>query len=403
MLNDEERRQRKRSYYATNKDVINKIRHLTSSVESKREEINRKRLERFAGDRSLILPRVSACAYYGAYRFYRESANFCCSSGQVSLASFVLPDYLVSLVTGSDDTSKDFQAMIRTYNNHFAYSMMSIHYDPEYGRRNRGIYTVRAQGPIYRFLNDLFMADSSYPMAGLFFYFYDPIEQLANRTSALPRLRATTIAALVILMEPNPYSLFLRTLSTVENMERHYIIIKTDSTLDQRVYNAPSSLEVASIWVEDDDGATGRSHEHNIQVYTRNIPTVGSVLVDPSPEIASSSSTVDHSHSSSFGAVVNAYNMFKKHYKQGCHVEGVSMVRTNHRSTVSCRQYYAYKLHQRPGDTSYLLRFGRLLQQYVVDMYIKIELMRLSYFKNNQDKLRVEYYKGVADSVLSGV
>ncbi|GAA0176265.1 hypothetical protein LIER_29286 [Lithospermum erythrorhizon] len=36
-------------------------------------------------------------------------------------------------------------------------------------------------------------------------------------------------------------------------------------------------------------------------------------------------------------------------------------------------------------------------------MYIKIESMRLSYFENNQDKLKVEYYKGVADSVLSGV
>ena len=40
---------------------------------------------------------------------------------------------------------------------------------------------------------------------------------------------------------------------------------------------------------------------------------------------------------------------------------------------VSLKEYYAYKLQIRDIDESFLLHFGRLLQQYVVDGYVKVE------------------------------
>lgn len=40
---------------------------------------------------------------------------------------------------------------------------------------------------------------------------------------------------------------------------------------------------------------------------------------------------------------------------------------------VSVREYYAYKLQIRPHDKSFLLYFGRLLQQYIVDNFVKLE------------------------------
>ncbi|GAA0176527.1 hypothetical protein LIER_42092 [Lithospermum erythrorhizon] len=72
------------------------------------------------------------------------------------------------------------------------------------------------------------------------------------------------------------------------------------------------------------------------------------------------------------------------------------------RKTVSCREYYLYKLQDRVNDKSYILLFGRQLQQYIVDNYIKIETMRLDFLRNNQKKLRQEQYQGVVDSVISG-
>ena len=66
---------------------------------------------------------------------------------------------------------------------------------------------------------------------------------------------------------------------------------------------------------------------------------------------------------------------------------------------VSCREYYCYKLQIRVFIKSILLHSGWLLQQYVVDMYIKIEIARLDYFRNKQDEIRVEAYQGIIDSV----
>lgn len=49
-----------------------------------------------------------------------------------------------------------------------------------------------------------------------------------------------------------------------------------------------------------------------------------------------------------------------------------------------------------------LLYIGRLFQQYVVDMYVKIETTRLYYFRNNQKQIRAELYQCIVDSIQNG-
>ena len=51
-----------------------------------------------------------------------------------------------------------------------------------------------------------------------------------------------------------------------------------------------------------------------------------------------------------------------------------------------------------------LLHIGRLLQQFVVDMYIKIESSRLAFHRNEeyQHKFRTELYEGLLDSLSRG-
>lgn len=60
---------------------------------------------------------------------------------------------------------------------------------------------------------------------------------------------------------------------------------------------------------------------------------------------------------------------------------------------VSAREFYAYRLQMRPAVDSVLLNSGRLLQQFVVDMYVKIESSRLDYFRNNQVEIRADLYR----------
>ena len=53
-------------------------------------------------------------------------------------------------------------------------------------------------------------------------------------------------------------------------------------------------------------------------------------------------------------------------------------------------------------DQSILLYSGCLLQQYIVDMYIKLETTKLDYYRRQQSKIRAKLYQGIVYSVLTG-
>jgi len=62
---------------------------------------------------------------------------------------------------------------------------------------------------------------------------------------------------------------------------------------------------------------------------------------------------------------------------------------------MTIREYYCYLMQVREGLFNILLFGGRLFQQWVVDMYVKIESMRLDWYSNpdNQKLIRAELYQ----------
>jgi len=58
----------------------------------------------------------------------------------------------------------------------------------------------------------------------------------------------------------------------------------------------------------------------------------------------------------------------------------------------SAMLYYSYRLMIRQDEDNYILKCRQLLQQYVVDMYAKIESERLLFIRLNQTKLRSKQY-----------
>lgn len=62
---------------------------------------------------------------------------------------------------------------------------------------------------------------------------------------------------------------------------------------------------------------------------------------------------------------------------------------------VTAREYYCFMMQVRKGLFNILLFGGRLFQQWAVDMYIKIESMRLDWYSNpdNQKRIRAELYQ----------
>ncbi|KAG9144083.1 hypothetical protein Leryth_013734, partial [Lithospermum erythrorhizon] len=98
-----------------------------------------------------LITKVLMRKYYGAYKFYRDSELFCHSKGEIILVESILPDYIVWLITSTDTQAKNFQNMIRTYNNHFAFTSIGISCDENYEHKDHDIYTVRVHGHIYLF------------------------------------------------------------------------------------------------------------------------------------------------------------------------------------------------------------------------------------------------------------
>jgi hypothetical protein len=62
---------------------------------------------------------------------------------------------------------------------------------------------------------------------------------------------------------------------------------------------------------------------------------------------------------------------------------------------VTVREYYCFMMQVRKGLFNIVLFGGRLFQQWAVDMYIKIESMRLDWYSNpaNQKLIRAELYQ----------
>ncbi|KAG7943783.1 hypothetical protein I3843_15G061200 [Carya illinoinensis] len=198
-----------------------------------------------------FLPNVPPCKHCKAKRFFHETNSFCCADGSISLATNDVPDQLYNLFVSNTAESIQFRTYVRTYNNKFAFTSFGVKFDRNLCQRNRGIYTFRAQGQIYHYLPDLVPSDGQ--PSNLQLYFYDTEHEFENRIVDSIRMNPSIIAQLMDILRVNPYSTFFRSIGDLPNLEHQKICIKSNPGLDQRVFNAPTSSEVAAIWVENDD------------------------------------------------------------------------------------------------------------------------------------------------------
>ncbi|GFS98755.1 helitron_like_N domain-containing protein [Trichonephila clavipes] len=55
----------------------------------------------------------------------------------------------------------------------------------------------------------------------------------------------------------------------------------------------------------------------------------------------------------------------------------------------------------RRNEDNYIMKYRQLFHQYIVDMYVKIEMERLLFLRLNQTKLRSEEYIHLRDAVVN--
>ncbi|XP_076893331.1 uncharacterized protein LOC143545295 [Bidens hawaiensis] len=176
-----------------------------------------------------------------------------------------------------------------------------------------------------------------------------------------PNLDRDITKILARVLSTNPYVKTFRRLAELGPLDNYNVTLNASVELDQRV---------AGIWVEGNDNIT--AYKRSIVVYGRS---------EYSQNIQPYYGCYDPL----------SYPLFFPN----------DVNRQGSRTTVAMREYYCYKFQIRSVE-NVLLFGGRLLQQFGVDVYIKLETSRLQFCERNQDKIRADLYQGIVDCVHAG-
>ncbi|CAG8626617.1 705_t:CDS:2, partial [Scutellospora calospora] len=279
------------------------------------------------------------------------SFTTCCAEGKVLLPPLqeLLP-LLDLLLTETDQRACLFQQNIRIYNSALAFTSIDANIDHSV-TETQGIYTFRIHGEVYHSIGALLPNSDIYPQFAQI-YIYDTNNKLQNRMNIIPDLDHTILAELQqMLHDANPYAKIFCQASDMLVSDFSLdlkIIIKEGRTTDSQHYNTLSAAEVAIIMV-------GNGQE--VEPVECDIQSVNDEL------------SFSNEEEEDIGKYVSAMN------------------------------YFAYRLQLRnPRELIILHQFGRLFQQWIVDMYAVVEQTRLNYLKFNQKKICAELYSELEDA-----
>ena len=214
-----------------------------------------------------------------------------------------------------------------------------------------------------------------------------------------------------LLMEINPFcralrSITQRTSTQVDNCEDFRIILRAEvGTRRRRQYDLPTSAEIAVLMPGAADAADRNPRHILVQGRNDQLSTVSEihwsydplqyVLMFPRGEKGWAPKTIPLLNRGRIDIDAEAGNDDSDADSEG---DG----NASSSKYVSGRQFYAYQLQVRPFSDEYhsvIHLQGRVLHQYIVDMFAKVEWQRLKYLQNNQATIRADFYQGVVDAL----
>lgn len=336
----------------------------------------------YKNDSSISLGSLNViCQHCSALKWKDESKGFCCLQGKIKINMISTPpEPLHSLLTGEHPKSKIFLKNIRLYNSAFQMtSFMSTQVV------ERGFMpTFKVQGQVYHLAGSLFPLRPDDHKFLQVYFIADPEIQTTTRCTRAPQPLDNVLVRQLqdLLHTHNNYIRSLKTAieSVPQNAPNFNIVIHADKVPageHRGRYNAPSTSEVAVIISDqqfDRRDIVIRSRDNNLQRIS---------------EIHRSYDALQYPLILCRGEDGYSINIPQVNPNDGSRLQ----------KTVSCMNYYAHLIMTRQNSFNTILRFGMLTNQYLVDMYAKIESERLSYIRNNQTKLRVENYVHLQDAL----
>ena len=329
------------------------------------------------------------CLHCHAYRFPGETLN-CCSNGKVELPLFQnFPQDLKDLFVNRDELANNFKTNIRHFNSAMAFASIGAQLVTPPGI---GPYCYRIHGQLYHSTGTLHPPqDGNGKRQYGQLYILEGDQAVTERLARRENVDCSPAVMNIlqnVMHTCNPYAAAFANMNQVEQFETENahamfapvpkvtMVFKTGR--DDRRYNSPVHDEVAAVFV----GQQGAPPTHqDIVIYPRGEPLRRISFMNPNLDPM-------------------CYPLFFPRGELGWSddLQHVPERRTRVRTKVTQLEFYSYVLAQRP-TFSPIHNGGKLLQQYTVDSYCKIEAARLLYHTLNQGKLRVESYQGLMDYV----
>lgn len=334
----------------------------------------------------------------------------CCLEGKVDLPPVRAPPRdLLELFDGTSNYSRDFIDNIRSYNAAFALASLGVTVDRKVNE-GPGPYVFKIQGALYHKVGSLLPEagqDPSYAQL----YIVSPAEANAARMRHNPLNNHVMGILDNVLRTHHAYVQVFKTAhERIREQERtnpgvpseYFARIVCEKGTDPRRYNAPTAEEVAVLLPG--DGSEATSHRDLILQY-RNGPlkrifeTNASyqpmvyVLLFPYGE--------NGWHRGLQLNVPDNSDAEVDDEEEDRDVGEEERNRSRTRKTMSILEYYAYRLHQRATDSLHIFRAKNLFQQWIVDAWAATDQSRLFWLQRNQQKLRVDLYKGLVDTIAN--
>jgi len=309
-------------------------------------------------------------------KFKDEPNGICCGNGKIKLPLLNNPiEPLLSYLSGTSNESKHFLINIRKYNASFNMTSFGANRKKESGYQT----TFKIQGQVYHRIGSLLPCDDKSSYLQIYFIGDDEI-QSKQRCNLIPNINANIIESIQnCLHEHNELIKIFK--SALENMptDECKIVLKADKIPTgehERCLNLPTINDVAAVI-------------NGNELKKRDI-----ILQKRSNEYM----RVQDTHKS-YDAL--QYPLMFWRGEDGYHFElkqinPASGLYTDKK--VSAMDFYAYRTMIRKIPENYLLCYNQLFNQFIVDMYAKIENERLRFIRFNQSKLKVDQYIHLKDA-----
>ncbi|XP_073299982.1 uncharacterized protein [Primulina huaijiensis] len=319
-------------------------------------------------------PRI--CVHYQALLFHGETSQFCCRNGNTNLDHIPSPIELQELYAADNEEGRHFRQFIRTYNRVFSFASMGVNLDESLATGTHVIYTFRAHGSIYHSIGSLLPNENCRPTY-MRMWIVDTDHDIDNRLHENPELRRELLLKIQnILDQHNPFVHVFRQIGKCQDIPNCRIIIRQQKP-NEHQYSLPTTSQVAAVIVDNEFKETLRGRDITIQGIGGNLISIQDKVgyYDPLQ-----------------------YPLLLPYGTYGWDINSRNINGTR----LTCLNYYAHMLQIRENSPSLLLRGGRLLQQYVVDNYVKIETQRLRWISSNQRDMRSELYQRLQDCLHGG-